>query len=198
MKSVKLLLAALAMTFAMGASAQMTGRFVLDAKFGAITPAWTNIWTGKGAAFGVGLGYQLDLKEFNDWNLAWDVANFEFAAPFDSPKYLDLLAVKSGLRLFSPTFWGGKWRAYTNLGVGYSCVLTKVIKEGNVGAYLDPNTGQIVVVGEYETKMQANHGFGLTFGAGLQFNQKWSFGYTLQYETALKTKSHFGTIGFAF
>ena len=106
--------------------------------------------------------------------------------------------MKSGLRLFSPTFWGGKWRAYTNLGVGYSCVLTKVIKDGNIGAYLDPNTGQIVVGGEYETKMQANHGFGLTFGAGLQFNQKFSFGYTLQYETALKTKSHFGTIGFAF
>ena len=193
MKSVKLLLAALAMTFAMGASAQMTGRFVLDAKFGAITPAWTNIWTGKGAAFGVGLGYQLDLKEFGDWNLAWDVANFEFAAPFDSPKYLDLLALKSGLRLFTPTFWGGKWRAYTNLGVGYSCALQK---NANIGAYLDPITGDVIVVGD--SSMEANHGFGLTFGAGLQFNQKWSFGYTLLYETALKTKSHFGTIGFAF
>ena len=186
MKSVKLLLAALAMTFAMGASAQMTGRFVADIKAGVITP-------GSQGAFGVGLGYQLDLKEFGDWNLAWDVANFEFAAPFDSPKYLDLLALKSGLRLFTPTFWGGKWRAYTNLGVGYSCALQKNV---NIGAYYDPITGDVIVVGD--DSMQANHGFGLTFGAGLQFNQKWSFGYTLQYETALKTKSHFGTIGFAF
>ena len=186
MKAVKLLLAAMAMTFAMSSNAQIEGRFIADVKVGAITP-------GSQGAFGVGLGYQVDLKEFGDWNLAWDVANIEFAAPFNSPKNLDLLALKSGLRLFTPTFWGGKCRAYTNLGVGYSCALQRNVA---MGAYLDPYTGQVVVVG-YD-KMEANHGFGLTFGAGLQFNQKWSFGYTLLYETALKTKSHFGTIGFAF
>ena len=190
MKSVKLLLAALAMTFAMGANAQIEGRFTLDVKGGVITP-------GSQGAFGVGFGYQVDLKQFGDWNLAWDVANIEFAAPFDSPKYLDLLALKSGLRLFTPTFWGGKWRAYTNLGVGYSCALQKEL-DGNIGAYYDPVTGDVIVVGDADSKMRAHHGFGLTFGAGLQFNQKWSFGYTLQYETALKTKSHFGTVAVAF
>ena len=190
MKSVKLLLAALAMTFAMGANAQKDGRFVLDVKFGGITP-------GSQAAFGVGLGYQKDIKEFGDWTLAWDVANFEFAAPFDSPKNLDLLALKTGLRMFSPTFWGGKWRAYTNLAGGYSCVLQKEL-DGNIGAYYDPVTGDVIIVGDADSKMRAHHGFGLTFGVGLQFNQKLSFGYTLQYETALKTKSHFGTVAVAF
>jgi hypothetical protein len=187
MKAVKLLLAALAMTFAMSSNAQIEGRFTLDVKGGVITP-------GSQGAFGVGFGYQVDLKQFGDWNLAWDVANIEFAAPFDSPKNLDLLALKSGLRLFTPTFWGDKWRAYTNLGVGYSCALQKVYE---LGGYYDPYTGMFIPTTEND-KMEANHGFGLTFGAGLQFNQKWSFGYTLQYETALKTKSHFGTIGIAF
>ena len=101
--------------------------------------------------------------------------------------------MKSGLRLFTPSFWGDKWRAYVNVAPGYSCALQK---EVTIGSYIDPVTGQIVVTGD--DSMNANHGFGLTFGAGLQFNQKWSFGYTLQYETALKTKNHFGTIGFAF
>lgn len=191
MKAVKLLFAALAMTLAMNASAQIDGRFVIDVKFGGITPSWANLYNGKGAAFGVGFGYQVDIKEFNNWNLAWDVAKIEYAAPFDSPKYLDLLAVKSGLRLFSPSFFGDKWRAYTNLGIGYSCVLEKV----PTGGYVDPITGDLYVTGD---SMESNHGFGLTFGVGMQYNQKWSFGYTLQYETALKTKSHFATIGFAF
>lgn len=186
MKTIKFILAALAMTFAMGASAQINGRFIADIKAGVITP-------GSQGAFGVGIGYQVDLKEFGDWALAWDVANFEYSAPFDSPKYLDFLAVKSGLRLFTPSFWGDKWRAYVNVAPGYSCALQKEI---TIGSYYDPVTGQIVATGD--DSMQANHGFGLTFGAGLQFNQKWSFGYTLQYETALKSKNHFGTIGFAF
>ena len=47
-------------------------------------------------------------------------------------------------------------------------------------------------------KMQANHGFGLTFGVGVQIKKKFNIGYTLQYETALKTKNHFATIGYIF
>lgn len=49
-----------------------------------------------------------------------------------------------------------------------------------------------------ESKIQDYHGFGLTFGVGLQYNKKWLVGYTLQYETAFKTKSHFATIGYTF
>jgi hypothetical protein len=70
--------------------------------------------------------------------------------------------------------------------------------DGNIGAYYDPVTGDVIIVGDADSKMRAHHGFGLTFGVGLQFNQKLSFGYTLQYETALKTKSHFGTVAVAF
>lgn len=125
MKAVRLLFVALAMTFAMNASAQDDDRFVLDVRFGVITP-------GSLGAFGLGFGYQKDLTEFNGWNLAWDVATLEYEAPFNSPADLDYLGAKTGLRLFSPTFCGGKLRAYTNLGVGYSCALAK---EYHFGTY---------------------------------------------------------------
>jgi outer membrane protein W len=186
MKAVKLLFAALAMTFAMNASAQDDGRYALDVKFGVITP-------GSQGAFGIGFGYQKDIKDFGNWTLAWDVATLEYEAPFNSPADLDYLSAKTGLRLFSPTFCGDKLRAYTNLGVGYTCVLAK---QYNFGTYLDPITG--IPVSVSEESMKGNHGFGLTFGFGIQINQKWSIGYTLQYETAFKTKNHFGTIGIAF
>jgi hypothetical protein len=40
--------------------------------------------------------------------------------------------------------------------------------------------------------------FGITYGLGLQFKQKFSFGYSLIYETAGSSKSHFATFGWTF
>ena len=178
MKAVKLLFAALAMTFAMNASAE-DGNWTVDVKVGGVAGA---------GGFGAGVGYQKNLTEFKGCTLAWDIVSFDFAAPFNSPADLDMLALRTGLRLFSPTFGGGKFRAYTNLAPGYACVLAKEIK---------PLWGNGVIVG-YDESMGANHGFGLAFGVGVQFKEKLSIGYTLQYETALKTKCHFATIGWTF
>ena len=182
MKAVKLLFAALAMTFVMNANAQKDDHFVLDAKFGVFTP-------GSIGGFGVGFGYQKNLTEFNNFTLAWDVITAEYEAPFNSPADFGFLSAKTGLRLFSPSFLGDKWRAYTNLSVGYTCyMLSRDL------AYTDAY-GNLVY--ERDT-LKPFHGFGLTFGAGLQFNQKLSLGYTLQYDTYSKTKNHFATIGWSF
>ena len=196
MKSVKLLLAALAMTFAMGANAQ-DGKWTVDIKFGSVMCPYTNNNLGFGipgraAGFGLGVGYQKNLKEFGDWKLVWDVASFDYAAPFNSPADVDFLAVRTGLRLFTPTFGGGNFRAYVNANPGYSCALWKEYT-------LYELWGNGVIVGyQEEEKMKAHHGFGLAVGAGIQYKEKFSIGYTLQYETAGKTKNHFATIGYTF
>lgn len=182
MKAVKLLFAALAMTFAMNASAE-GGHWTADVKLGGVSGA---------GGFGLGVGYQKNIKEFNNWNLAWDVVSVDYAAPFNSPADFDLLAVRTGLRLFTPTFWNDNFRVYTNLAPGYSC---GIWREGNIGAWYDPTTGAVIVV---DDSMKAHHGFGLSFGVGIQFKEKFSLGYTLQYETAGKTKCHFATIGITF
>lgn len=178
MKAVKLLFAALAMSFAMNASAE-GDHFTFDVKVGGVAGA---------GGFGFGVGYQKELKEFNNWNLAWDVVSFDYAAPFNSPADFDYLSLRTGLRLFTPTFWGGNFRAYTNLAPGYTCALWKEIRE---------YWGNGMILG-YEEKMKAHHGFGLQFGVGLQFKEKFSLGYQLQYETAGKSKTHFATFGFTF
>ena len=49
-----------------------------------------------------------------------------------------------------------------------------------------------------DESMKAKHGFGLTFGVGVQFKEKFSVGYSLQYETGWKTKCHFATFGYTF
>ena len=191
MKSVKLLLAALAMTFAMGANAE-DGHWTVDVKFGGVQRPM-NIYgingvVDSGAGFGIGIGYQKNIKEFSGWNLAWDVLSFDYAAPFKSPADVDYLALRTGLRLFTPSFWGDKCRVYANIAPGYSCGLWQDYKE---------YWGNGVIIG-VEEKMKAHHGFGLAAGVGIQFKEKFSLGYTLQYETAGKTKCHFATFGWTF
>lgn len=181
MKAFKFFFFAVAMTFAMNASAQFASAggskssgsssasdksnfFLFDVRLGGVSGA---------GGFGLNFGGE---KRYNDY-IAWDYINIEFAAPFDSPANYDMISAKTGVRGFSPSFANDKLRAYTNLAVGYTCVLAEDWWSGD---------------------MEANHGFGLTFGIGIQFNKKYSIGYSLQYETAFKSKSHLATFGFAF
>ena len=166
MKTIKFLFAALAMTFAMNASAQ-DGHFIADVKLGG---------TNGGGAFGLGVGYQKPITEFEGCTLAWDIINFEYTAPFTSPADFDMLSLKTGLRLFSPSFASDKLRAYTNLAGGYTMCLAK----------------------GFDDKMKVNSAFGLTWGIGLQYKEKFSFGYTLLYETWAKSKYHMATFGYTF
>ena len=171
MKSFKFLFFVLALCLATSTNAQFSRGgsfgekshyFVVDVRFGGIE------WWGAG--FGVNLGGE---KRFNDY-IAWDYINIEYAAPFDSPKHLNILSAKTGVRGFTPSFANEKLRFYSNLAVGYTCILEKW------------------------GSLYTDHGFGLTFGVGLQINKKYSLGYALQYETAGGSKNHFGTFGIAF
>lgn len=171
--------------------------------------------------FGFNFGGQKDVAALSDWTLAWDFVNVEFAAPFNSPSNLDFLGVKTGLRLFTPSIANDKVRFYTNLSMGYSLALTKGFN-GLAGL------GDFGDWGDYDwdddwddyydyfnradddwddwddenfgggSSIKAHHGFGLTFGVGFQYNKKLNVGYSLQYETAFKTKNHFATIGWTF
>lgn len=172
MKAVKIVFAAVAMTLAMGANAQLKlseGKMAVNVNVGSYGPST--------AGFGLGVGYQADFYT-NDWcTLAWDVLHFEWDAPFNSPGDADALNFKTGLRAFSPSFANDKVRTYTNLDMGYSLGLTKV--DGDV------NTSSA---------------FGLTWGIGLQVNKAWSLGYSLLYtkNSNGSGKSHFATIGYTF
>ena len=180
MKAIKFFVAAMAMTFAMSANAQLfsDGHFTANVNLGSIA---------KSGGFGLGVGYQTEVFT-NDWiTLAWDVAHFEWDAPFDSPGDIDELSIKTGARAFSPSFCNEKLRAYTNFAMGYTCILAKGIDWD----------GPYEVLG-YDAKMKARSAFGLTWGVGIQYNQKWSLGYTLQFESNGKSKNHFATIGYTF
>ena len=165
MRAIKFFSAAIAMAFAMNASAKTfdDGNFTVNENFGSIASV---------GGFGLGVGYQTEVYS-NQWlTLNWDVLHFEWDAPFNSPGDWNQLDFKTGVRAFSPSFAGDHLRAYTNLDLGYVLGLAK---------------GPFV-----------SSAFGLTWGAGIQYNEKWSLGYTLQYETAGKSKNHFATITYIF
>lgn len=163
MKAIKFIIAAVAMTFAMGANAQFfNGKFTGEVKGGVYTP-------GSLGAWGLNVGYQKPLTENDGFNLAWDLVNIDFTDTFKSAGDCWQLGIKTGLRGFTPFLWGGNTRAYANIGGGYSYV-------GGI-------------------KKSA---FGMVAGIGLQFKQKFSVGYTFQFETAGESKAHFATIGWTF
>lgn len=163
MKAIKFIIAAVAMTFAMGANAQFfNGKFTGEVKGGVYTP-------GSLGAWGLNVGYQKPLTENDGFNLAWDLVNIDFTDTFKNAGDCWQLGVKTGLRGFTPTFWGDNTRAYANIGGGYT--------------YL----------GGAKTSS-----FGMVAGIGLQFKQKFSVGYTFQFETAGESKAHFATIGWTF
>ena len=250
----KCFILAMAMTVATGASAQFVSKsgkssgsfsssnveldpkshFVADFKIGSVA--------SKGG-FGFNLGGTKELTSFAGCTLAWDFVNVEWAAPFSSPGDLDYISAKTGLRLFSPSFMNDNLRLYTNLSMGYTCVLTKgsselvnaILKydstsgisrwmEGQgyskdeIGDVLDEldDIADDIEDGDFDDedeefaawenalrnhfggKMEAHHGFGLTWGIGVQIKKKFNIGYTLQYETAFKSKNHFATFGYTF
>ena len=248
---IKYFFLAVAMTATTGASAQFVGggsnrtvgsssaeldtkaHFVADFRIGSVS--------SKGG-FGINLGGTKEIASFAGCTLAWDFVNVEFAAPFSSPADLDYISAKTGLRLFSPSFANDNVRLYTNLSMGYTCVLTKgssefidkLLEYGGGYQFLnwmekqDYSADEIKDILEkledieedinrrhydedeevaawesalrdnFGGKMEASHGFGLTWGIGVQIKKKYNIGYTLQYETAFKSKNHFATIGYTF
>ena len=205
------------MAFAMSANAQLfkDNHFTLNANLGAITGPFGYSEGG----FGLGAGFQTGVLDSKYISLAWDVAQFEWNAPFDSPGDFDWLNLRSGIRAFSPSFANDHLRAYMNFGLGYTMVLSKVGSApdwDDIYPY-DPSEWysyeEYLFYREYAyeeakdefedavdgaTSMKAHSAFGLTWGFGLQLNKKFSLGYSLHYDTYSECKKHFVTFGFTF
>ena len=184
MKAIKFLVAAMAMAFAMSANAKIfeNNHFTVDANVGASvypTVVMTSPWSFKSsteseAAFGLGATFQTEILSTKWITLDWDVFRIAWIAPFNSPGDWDELHFKTGARAYSPTFAGDHLRGYTNLDMGY-------------------------VLGIYGgDEVDTSSAFGLDWGIGIQLNKKFSFGYTLQYETYAESKNHFFTFGYTF
>ncbi len=171
MKKVLFLFAALTMSVALSSNAKIfeENHFTVNLNVGGYQG-------GGGAAFGLGAAFQTEVLTCDWLTLDWDVLHFQWSAPFNSPGDADNLSFKTGARAYSPTFANDHLRAYTNLDMGYVLALAKGLDD----------------------KIAASSAFGLTYGFGLQLNKKWSFGYTLEWESAGKSKGHFGTVAFTF
>ena len=107
---------------------------------------------------GSGLGENLVLeKEFHKY-VAVDFFSLGYTSEnwkFDTHK----ISLKTGARGFSPRWWGGRMRAYTDLALGYDCVI--------FGSPIS----------------ETSHGFGLTWGLGIHMLDHFYFGYSLDYTT---------------
>ena len=205
MRTIKSFFVAAAIAFAMGANAQLFSGGHVTANFNIGSVA-------ESAGFGLGIGYQTKPFYTGDVvSLAWDVASFEWDAPFDSPKYLDQLSLKTGIRAFSPSFCKDKLRVYSNLAIGYTCTLLKGFDYSDFSVdwddfYKDVANGRAgaddwmnyVDGGDFSEKMKGYSAFGLSWGIGIQYNEKISLGYTLQWESKFKAKNHVATISYTF
>ena len=123
-----------------------------------------------------GFGENITLEKKYCPYFAVDFFSIDYSAPFNF-NYMNI-GIKTGVRGFTPSFWntsaGKICRGYSSLAVGYDCTLTKY------ASYV------------------ADHGFGLSWGAGLEFVEKANFGYALEYNTVMKSTSHYFTIGIKF
>lgn len=185
MKAIKFFVAAMAMAFAMNANAKIfeDNHFMVNANVGGIKGPFGYSEGG----FGLGAGFQTTVYEGSWASLAWDVLQFEWNAPFDSPGDYDWINFKTGIRAFSPSFAKDHLRVYTNFDLGYTCA---IIKDYDV----EYDDGRM----EIDEEMKGHSAFGLTWGIGLQLNKKISLGYTLEYDTFTEFKKHFATIGYTF
>ena len=171
MKKVLILFAAMTMGVALSSNAK-----IFEENHFTIN---ANVGGASGAAgFGLGVAFQTQIVEASWITLDWDVLHFQWSAPFDSPANSDNLSFKTGVRGYSPSFANDHLRVYSNLDLGYVLGLAK----------------------DWNDDMATSSGFGLTWGAGLQLNKKWSLGYTLEYANFSGNggTSHYGTIAFTF
>lgn len=126
----------------------------------------------NGTAFDIDLRWQKNINNY----FALDALTLNYAAPFDGPAYYDEISARTGVRGFTPKFYKNMC-GYANIDLGYTCVLEKDI---------------------YSDEMVSFHSFGLEFGAGFELTKHIAIGYSLHYNTAVQTTSHFGKISCRF
>ena len=150
--------------------------------------------TKIGGYYGTGgFGENIVLEhEFHKY-FAWDIFSIDFSAPFNFNAAS--IGLKTGIRAFSPYFYDKlNMRAYSSLAAGYDCGLAK--GAGGTWVY-DPTIDDYVFV-PGGNGWSASHGFGLSFGVGIQMIDHLYIGYTLEYSTVWKSTSHFAKITWRF
>ena len=150
--------------------------------------------TQIGGFYGTGgFGENIVLEhEFHKY-FAWDIFSIDFSAPFNFNA--TSIGLKTGIRAFSPYFWDKlNMRAYSSLAVGYDCGLSK--GGGDTWVYDPLEDDYILVPGG--TGWSASHGFGLSFGVGVQMVDHVYVGYALEYSTVWKSTSHYAKITWRF
>ena len=150
--------------------------------------------TKIGGFYGTGgFGENIVLEhEFHKY-FAWDIFSIDFSAPFNFNA--TSIGLKTGIRAFSPYFWDKlNMRAYSSLAVGYDCGLSK--GGGDTWVYDPLEDDYILVPGG--TGWSASHGFGLSFGVGVQMVDHVYVGYALEYSTIWKSTSHYAKITWRF
>ena len=150
--------------------------------------------TKIGGFYGTGgFGENIVLEhEFHKY-FAWDIFSIDFSAPFNFNA--TSIGVKTGIRAFSPYFWDKlNMRAYSSLAVGYDCGLSK--GAGDTWVYDPIEDDYILVPGG--GGWGASHGFGLSFGVGVQMVDHVYVGYALEYSTVWKSTSHYAKITWRF
>ena len=65
-------------------------------------------------------------------------------------------------------------------------------------AILPAKTIDMGPMGTFRTEAMSDHGFGLSFGFGVEAWDRCSLGYTLEYSTSWKSTSHYAKIGVRF
>lgn len=119
-------------------------------------------------------------REFHKY-IAWDIVSLDFNMPFNT-NFLTV-GVKTGIRGYTPRWWDGKMRGYSNLAVGYDCVV-----------YLG-NTRDIL---KWEGAPTELHGFGLSWGIGVEIVDHFLVGYDLEYNSGIKSTAHFAKLTYKF
>lgn len=132
------------------------------------------------------------------------------------------ISVKVGARGYSPSWWGGRMRAYTDLALGYECNIfpggfygydydydlsdyAGILSDygyGEYASYLGDYSSYVgsSSSGVYETSTQTYHGFGLSWGVGIHMFKHFYIGYSLDFTTAAYASytTHFAKFGFRF
>lgn len=140
--------------------------------------------TKIGSYYGTGgFGENLVFEwQFNKW-FAWDFASIDFSAPFSFDAFS--IGLKTGVRGFTPRFASDKLRGFGTLALGWDMGIMPA---------------QTISMGPREMRIPSwnGHGFGLSFGLGVEAFDVVSLGYTLEYSTVWKSTAHYAKIGVRF
>lgn len=150
---------------------------------GGFTPLTTVLLESKiGGFYGTGgFGENIVLeREFHKY-IAWDIFSLDFSCPFNTGCLS--IGVKTGIRGYTPRFWEGRMRGFSSLAMGYDCII-----------YTGTNRDILKSAG-YKTEL---HGFGLSWGIGVEMMDHFQFGYTLEYNSGIKSTSHYAKITYKF